>query len=65
MNHVVEFIVKMVIFAFALYFVIEYVFACQVHNTIGIMSLSFTIMLVLILFWFFGDKKSKSIECKK
>ena len=63
MNHVIEFIVKMAIFAFALFITLEYVFACQIHNTVGIMSLSFVIMVVLILFWFFGN--TKSVECKK
>jgi hypothetical protein len=63
MNHVIEFVAKMIIFAFALFFIIEYVFACQVHNTIGIMSLSLVITTVLILFWFFGNKKR--IDCKK
>ena len=63
MNHVIEFIVKMVIFAFALFFILEYVFACQVHNSVGIMSLSLVIMIVLILFWFFGN--TKSVDCKK
>jgi hypothetical protein len=63
MNHVIEFIAKMIIFAFALFFIIEYVFACQVHNTVGIMSLSLVIATVLILFWFFGNKKR--IDCKK
>ena len=63
MNHVVEFIVKMIIFAFALFFILEYVFACQIHNTTGIMSLSLVIMIVLILFWFFGN--TKTVDCKK
>ena len=63
MDHVLEFIIKMIIFAFALFFILEYVFACQIHNTIGIMSLSLVIMIVLILFWFFGN--TKSVECKK
>ncbi len=63
MNHVIEFVAKMIIFAFALFFIIEYVFACQVHNTIGIMSLSLVITTVLILFWFFGNKKT--VDCKK
>ena len=63
MNHVIEFIVKMVIFAFALFFTLEYVFACQIHNTTGIMSLSLVIMTVLILFWFFGN--TKTVDCKK
>ena len=63
MNHVIEFIAKMIIFAFALFFIIEYVFACQVHNTVGIMSLSLVIATVLILFFFFFNKKT--IECKK
>ena len=63
MNHVFEFIVKMIIFAFALFFILEYVFACQIHNTTGIMSLSLVIMTVLILFWFFGN--TKTVDCKK
>ncbi len=62
MNHVIEFIVKMTIFAFALFFILEYVFACQVHNSVGIMSLSLVIIIVLILFWFFGN--TKSVDCK-
>ena len=63
MDHVLEFIIKMIIFAFALFFILEYVFACQIHNTIGIMSLSLVIMIVLILFWFFGN--TKNVDCKK
>ena len=63
MNHVIEFIVKMVIFAFALFFTLEYVFSCQIHITIGIMILSIVIMIVLILFWFFGN--TKNVDCKK
>ena len=63
MNHVIEFIAKMILFAFALFFILEYVFACQVHNTVGITSLSLVITTVLILFWFFGN--TKTIECKK
>ena len=53
----------MTIFAFALFFMLEYAFACQIHNTVGIMSLSLVIMTVLILFWFFGNKKT--VDCKK
>ncbi len=63
MNHVIEFIAKMILFAFALFFIIEYVFACQVHNTVGITSLSLVITTVLILFWFFGNTKRN--DCKK
>lgn len=55
----IEFLIRMVIFAASMYLTLEYVYVCEVNNQIGISILSIVFMLILTLFYIFGNKKQK------
>jgi len=61
MKNELEFSMRITIFAVALYYILEYVFICEISNGIGISTLVFVITTVILLFWFFGRKKLKCI----
>jgi multisubunit Na+/H+ antiporter MnhB subunit len=61
MKHELEFSMRITIFAIALYYILEYVFICEISNGIGMSALVFVITAVILLFWFFGRKKLKCI----
>ena len=57
MRHIIEFLFRMIVFACAFFFVLEYVFVCEVNNKIGMSILILIIILVLIIFSIFGKKE--------
>ena len=62
MRNTIEFLIKIIVFAAAFFFILEYIFACEIHNTVGLLSLSSVLVIVIILFWFLGNKKR--VICK-
>jgi len=54
-----EFLVRIIIFAASLYLTLEYVFVCEVNTKIGMGVLILTFLLIILLFYIFGNKKQK------
>lgn len=54
-----EFLVRIIIFAASLYLTLEYVFVCEVNTKIGMSVLILTFLLIILLFYIFGNKKQK------
>ena len=44
----------MVVFSAALFFVLDYVFACEIQNWIGILTLTTITLGIITLYWSFG-----------
>ncbi len=61
-----EFLVKMLAFAIAFYFVLEYVFACEVQNWVGLLGVFIVLGIVAMFYWFVGKELSEQrSECFK
>jgi hypothetical protein len=64
-----EFLIKMIAFAVAFYFVLEYVFACEVRNWIGLLGVFIVLGIIAIFYWFVGkdltEERSKCINSYK
>ncbi len=61
-----EFLIKMLAFAIAFYFVLEYVFACEVQNWIGLLGVFIVLGIVTMFYWFVGKELSEQrSECFK
>jgi hypothetical protein len=54
-----EFLIRIIIFAASLYLTLEYVFVCDVNTKIGMSVLILTFLLIILLFYIFGNKKQK------
>ena len=54
-----EFLIRMLIFAASLYLTLEYVFVCEVNTKLGLSLLISTFMIIISLFYIFGNKKQK------
>ncbi len=59
-----EFIIKLGVFALAFYYTLDYIFVCEVKNSIGISSIILILIIVFILQYFFG-RKTFCPTCKK
>ena len=62
MNYL-EFSVRMVVFAAAFYYILEYVFVCELHNTVSLAVLFCVITGVICIFWLYGKKLSGKNCC--
>lgn len=54
-----EFLIRIFIFAASLYLTLEYVFICEVNTKVGMSLLIATFMVIITLFYIFGNKKQK------
>ena len=57
MNKAFEFTLRMFLAAAAFYFILEYVFICNIPNSITLPSFTGVILLVTVLFYLFGNKE--------
>jgi len=64
MKNELEFSLRMFIFAVGLFYILEYVFVCEISNAIGMGILISVITTVICIFWFFGKKQQK-YTCNK
>jgi hypothetical protein len=54
---ITEFLIKMIVFAVGFYFILEYVFACEVQNWIGLLGVFIILGIVSIFYWFVGKER--------
>lgn len=59
-----EFIIKLAAFGLAFYYILDYIFVCEVSNVIGLSSLIIILIAIAVLHYFFGRKKFCPM-CKK
>ena len=60
----IEFLIKLAAFGLAFYYILDYIFVCEVSNVIGLTALVIIIIAIAILHYFFGRKKFCP-TCKK
>jgi len=52
-----EFIVKIGVFSLTFYYILDFIFKSDIHNTFGFSIVCFIIVLIAILFYMFKMKK--------
>jgi hypothetical protein len=58
-----EFIVKFFVFSMTFYYTLDYIFVCEVNNSIGISLLIITIITITILHSIYGRKTATVCTC--
>lgn len=53
----IEFLVRFAVFGLAFYFILDYIFVCEVNNVLGLSLLIITLIIISVLYYFFGRKK--------
>ena len=61
-----EFLIKIAVFALTFYYTLDYIFVCEVSNSMGVAVLILILVAITLLHYFFG-KKDKNVcpMCKK
>jgi len=52
-----EFVVKLGVFSLTFYYILDFIFKSDIHNTFGFSIVCFIIVLIAILFYMFKMKK--------
>ena len=59
-----EFLIKLAVFALCFYYTLDYIFICEVNNILGLSTLVFVVILIVVIQYFFG-RKNKCPSCNK
>ena len=58
-----EFIIKFFVFSLTFYYTLDYIFVCEVNNSVGITALIITIIVITILHSIYGRKTASICTC--
>ena len=58
-----EFIIKFFVFSLSFYYTLDYIFVCEVNNSVGISVLILTIITIVIIHSIYGRKTATICTC--